>query len=41
MDKGITNAGILYFEAHPELKKKEGQQRKFKESISNHFIIAK
>jgi hypothetical protein len=38
LDIGITNTGILYFEAHPELKNKEGQSRKFNESIVNHFI---
>jgi hypothetical protein len=38
LDIGITNAVILYFEAHPELKNKECQHRKFNESIANHFI---
>jgi hypothetical protein len=39
-DIGITNAGILYFEAHPELKNKEGQRRTFNESIVDHFFQA-
>jgi hypothetical protein len=40
LDMGITHAGILQFEAHPELKNKEGQQRKFNKSIANYFIKA-
>jgi hypothetical protein len=40
LDMGITNVGILYFEAHPQFKNKEGQQRKFNESIANHFMQA-
>jgi hypothetical protein len=38
LDISITNVGIIYFEAHPELKNKEGQRRKFNESIANQFI---
>jgi hypothetical protein len=41
LDIGITNAGILYFESHPQLKNKEDQRRKFNESIANHFIQAR
>jgi hypothetical protein len=41
LDIGITNSGILYFEAHPELKNKEGQNSRFNESIANHFIQAR
>jgi hypothetical protein len=41
LDIDITNAGILYFEAHPELKNKEGQRKKFNASIVNHFIQAR
>jgi hypothetical protein len=40
LDIGITNSGILYFEAHPELKKKERQRSKLNKSIANHFIQA-
>jgi hypothetical protein len=38
LDISITNAGILYFQAHPELKNKEGQRGNFNERIANHFI---
>jgi hypothetical protein len=38
---GNTNVGIIFFEAHPELKNKEWQRQKFNESIANHFIEAR
>jgi hypothetical protein len=41
LDICITNAGILYFKAHPELKNKEGKCSKLNESIVNHFIQAR
>jgi hypothetical protein len=41
LDMGITNAGIYYFEGHPELKNKEGQRRKFNEISASHFTAAR
>jgi hypothetical protein len=41
LDINITYPGILHFESRPELKNKEGQCRKFNESIANHFIQAR
>jgi hypothetical protein len=40
VDIGITNAGIYFSLAHPHLKNKEGQRRKFNEDIALQFIAA-
>jgi hypothetical protein len=40
VDIGITIVGINFSLAHPHLKNKEGQRRKFNEDISLQFITA-
>jgi hypothetical protein len=40
VDIGITNVAIYFSLAHPHLKNKEGQRRKFNEDIALQFIAA-